>query len=80
MMSCVSCLLFLFRKHPAVHYVDFGAQSSTHHEVPLTMTGSLESLRSLSLCRRTNDFSRLTLNDRTILFLVILLDKTVSVG
>ena len=30
--------------------------------------------------RRLNDFLGLSLNDRTILFLVILLDKTVSVG
>ena len=30
--------------------------------------------------RRPNGFLGLTLNDRTILFLVILLDKTVSVG
>ena len=30
--------------------------------------------------RRLNGFLRLSLNDGTILFLVILLDKTVSVG
>ena len=30
--------------------------------------------------RRLNGFLALSLNDRTILFLVILLDKTVSVG
>ena len=30
--------------------------------------------------RRPNDFLGLSLNDRTILFPVILLDKTVSVG
>ena len=34
---------------------------------------------SLSLGRRPNGFLGLSLNDRTNLFLVILLDKTVSV-
>ena len=33
-----------------------------------------------TLGRRLNSFLGLSLNDRTILFLVILLDKTVSVG
>ena len=33
-----------------------------------------------SLGRRLNCFLGLSLNDRTIIFLVILLDKTVSVG
>ena len=32
------------------------------------------------LCSVSNGFLGLSLNDRTILFLVILLDKTVSVG
>ena len=33
-----------------------------------------------TLSRRLNGFLGLSLNDKTILFLVILLDKTVSVG
>ena len=34
----------------------------------------------VSLGRRSNGFLGLSLNDKTIIFLVILLDKTVSVG
>ena len=36
--------------------------------------------RQQALGRRRNGFLGLSLNDRTILFLVIFLDKTVSVG
>ena len=55
----------------------FGVKTSSPRSVP----SSARAVRPPpdSVGRRPNGFLRLSLNDQTILFLVILLDKTVSV-